>query len=241
MEKNHIEDINISGPRKRIDELSWCLGIMWEMFKGIRSLHNIGPCVTMFGSARFKENNPYYKLARKTGYLASQNGLSVLTGGGKGIMEACNRGAKEAGGKSWGCNIKLPKEQCANDYLDKMIEFEHFFVRKVMLVKYSYAFIIFPGGFGTLDEIFEISTLIQTKKIKNFPIVIIGKKFWENIFKFMKNKMINEKVISDDDLKIFHVTDSPEEAIEIIKNPVLNSYKGSYGYSYKPKWIFGEK
>src|SRR5262249_45288353 len=164
----------LQGPPKRGHELIRAVRIFFEFMRGFRSLHFLGPCVTVFGSARFKDGHPYYELGRTVGAGLARAGFTVMTGGGPGIMEAANRGAKDAGGFSVGCNIELPQEQRPNPYLDRWITFRHFFVRKVMLVKYSYAFVALPGGFGTLDEVFETATLIQTRKIQEFPLVLMG-------------------------------------------------------------------
>ncbi|HYB44324.1 MAG TPA: TIGR00730 family Rossman fold protein, partial [Candidatus Methylomirabilis sp.] len=160
----------LQGPQRRGFELARALRIFAELMRGFRSFHFLGPCVTVFGSARFGEHHPYYGLAREVGAGLARSGFTVMTGGGPGIMEAANRGAKEAGGRSVGCNIELPEEQRPNGYLDRWITFRYFFVRKLMLIKYSYAFVAMPGGFGTLDELFETATLIQTGKIRDFPI-----------------------------------------------------------------------
>src|SRR5208337_1004880 len=162
----------LQGPQPRGFELLRAVRIFWELMRGFRALHFVGPCVTVFGSARFKEDHPNYRLAHDVGGRLARAGFTVMTGGGPGIMEAANRGAREAGGRSVGCNIELPVEQQPNPYLDRWITFRHFCVRKLMLVKYSYAFIALPGGFGTLDEIFEVATLIQTRKIRDFPLVL---------------------------------------------------------------------
>src|SRR5215471_5155273 len=161
----------LEGPRTRIKELAFTMEVVGEFIRGFRALHFVGPCVTVFGSARFNENHPYYKMAREMGAGIASMGFTVMTGGGPGIMEAANRGAHEAGGYSVGCNILLPGEQKANPYLDKWITLDHFFVRKVLLLKYSYAFVVMPGGFGTMDELFETLTLIQTGKMYSFPVI----------------------------------------------------------------------
>src|SRR6185369_6758309 len=171
----------LQGPQKRGFELRRAVSIFFEILRGFRKLHFLGPCVTVFGSARFTAEHQYYVLAREVGQRLARAGFTVMTGGGPGIMEAANRGAKEAGGYSVGCNIELPKEQRPNAYLDRWVTFPDFFVRKLMLVKYSYAFIALPGGFGTLDEIFETATLIQTGKIQNFPIVVMGTDYWREL------------------------------------------------------------
>src|SRR5712691_750720 len=176
----------LQGPQERRRELARAVKIFFEFMRGFRALHFVGPCVTVFGSTRFREDHPYYALAREVGARLARAGFTVMTGGGPGIMEAANRGAKEAGGRSIGCNIELPQEQKPNPYLDKWITFRHFYVRKVMLVKYSYAFIALPGGFGTLDEIFETAVLIQTGKIREFPLVIMGREFWQPLLDFMR-------------------------------------------------------
>src|SRR5437867_7096464 len=167
------DQIFLEGARSRFAEFFTLLRVMRDFLRGFRTLHFVGPCVTVFGSARIQRDDPHYELARKMGAAIARLGFTVMTGGGPGIMEAANRGAKEAGGRSIGCNIQLPKEQKRNPYVDQWITFRHFFVRKVMLVKYSYAFIALPGGFGTLDEIFETATLIQTAKIRSFPLVLM--------------------------------------------------------------------
>jgi hypothetical protein len=209
--------------------------VFFEFIKGFRSLHFIGPAVTVFGSARFKEDNVYYIKARELSGEIAKLGFTILTGGGPGIMEAANRGAKDVGGKSVGINIILPHEQYPNPYLDKWVDLKYFFVRKTLLIKYSYAFVIFPGGFGTLDEYYESMTLIQTGKIKQFPIVIFGQKFHEHIEHHVQ-KMIDEKTISPEDKKLFLVTDDVSEAIEHIKHHTIIPFD----LKYQPVPIFGE-
>lgn len=198
----------LEGPRSRIDEFFRVVRICVEFIRGFRSLHFLGPCVTVFGSARFAQDHPYYQLARRTGAEISRLGFNVMTGGGPGIMEAANRGAKDAGGLSIGCNIILPHEQAANSYIDRLVTFRYFFVRKVMLIKYSQAFIIFPGGFGTLDEAFEAATLIQTGKVFNFPLIFVGVDYWQPLFDFLRDRMLAEKAISSEDLDRLLLTDS---------------------------------
>jgi len=190
--------------------------IFIEFIRGFRALHFLGPCVTVFGSARFPEDHPHYRLGREIGARLAQAGFTVMTGGGPGIMEAANRGAKEAGGRSVGCNITLPHEQKPNAYLDHWVTFDHFFVRKVMLVKYSYAFIALPGGFGTLDEIFEAATLIQTGKIQDFPLVLVGREFWRPLLEFMENGLLRAGTIGPTDAERIRVTDSPADAVAAI-------------------------
>jgi uncharacterized protein (TIGR00730 family) len=206
----------LKGPRLRRQELYTTFRIFAEFIRGFRRLHFIGPCVTVFGSARFEEDHEYYQLAVRVGEALAEAGFAVMTGGGPGIMEAANRGARQGGGLSLGCNIELPMEQIPNPYLDRYIDFNYFFVRKVMLVKYSDAFIVMPGGFGTLDEIFETVVLIQTGKIERFPIIIMGRKFWEPMREFIEKSLIEGGTISAEDMDLIHVTDDPAEAIAII-------------------------
>jgi len=211
------EEVFFAGPRSRTAELMRTVRIMGEFIRGFRSLHFLGPCVTVFGSARFGEDHRYYQLARETGARIASSGFTVMTGGGPGVMEAANRGAREAGGKSVGCNIVLPMEQEPNPYLDKFVEFKYFFVRKVMLLKYSVAFVCLPGGFGTLDEIFETATLIQTGKIRDFPVVMMGRDYWQPMFDFLSDTLVREGTIAEADLEIAHVTDDPGEVVDIIE------------------------
>ncbi len=210
------EETFLEGPRSRRSEFLRAARIFGEYIRGFRNLHWIGPCVTVFGSARFGEDHRYYGAAREMGRRLAQAGFAVMTGGGPGIMEAANRGAHEAGGLSVGCNIQLPSEQQPNPYLDKFVEFHYFFVRKVMLVKYSYAFVAFPGGFGTLDEIFETATLVQTGKIKDFPIVLMGTDYWKPLKDFLAETLEREGTIHREDHERILLTDSPEEALELI-------------------------
>ncbi len=207
----------LRGSRQHNEELASAGRIFLEFIQGFWSLQHIGPCVTVFGSARFTEEHPYYDLARRMGRRLAEEGLTVMTGGGPGIMEAANRGAKEGGGLSIGCNIQLPEEQKPNPYLDRFVEFDHFFVRKVMLVKYSKAFVVMPGGFGTLDEVFETATLMQTGKIEAFPIVAMGGEFWNSLSRFMEGTLLAEGTISAPDLDLIQLTDSIDEAIRIIR------------------------
>ncbi len=198
---------------------SWVIfKVMSEFVEGFDKLAKIGPCVTIFGSARVKSTHPYYKMADEIAYQLVQHGYGVVTGGGPGIMEAGNRGARRAGGKSVGLNIYLPHEQKGNPYIDpdKLITFDYFFVRKVMFVKYSQGFIVMPGGFGTIDELSEALTLIQTKKIGRFPIVLVGKKFWGGMIDWIKKVLVSEAMISEDDLDLFNIVDTPEDAVKVI-------------------------
>lgn len=198
---------------------SWVIfKVMSEFVEGFEKLAKIGPCVTIFGSARVKPNNPYYKMAEEIAKQLVLQGYGVITGGGPGIMEAGNKGANKAGGKSVGLNIFLPHEQKGNIYIDqdKLITFDYFFVRKVMFVKYSQGFIVMPGGFGTMDELSEALTLIQTKKIGRFPIVMVGRKFWAGMMDWIKTTLVDEKMISPEDLDLINLVDKPEEAVAVI-------------------------
>jgi uncharacterized protein (TIGR00730 family) len=203
------------GPHSRLRELRFAWRIFVEFIQGFRSLHFAGPCVTVFGSARFEEGHPYYGLARDVGGAIARLGFTVMTGGGPGIMEAANRGAKEAGGHSIGCNIQLPREQEPNPYLDRYVTLDHFFVRKVLLFKYSYAFIIMPGGFGTMDEFFEALTLIQTGKIQNFPLIVMGTQHYKRLRQLL-DEMLAAGTISESDLRFLYYTDSVDEAAAYI-------------------------
>ena len=192
--------------------------IMGEFVDGYDKLFKIGPCVSIFGSARTKEGEPYYEMARETAKKITQKGFGVITGGGPGAMEAANKGAQEGGGKSVGLGVTLPHEQGVNSYVDNdyVINFHYFFARKVMFVKYAQGFIVFPGGFGTLDEFFEAMTLIQTKKINAFPLVLIGSEYWGGLVDWIKETMIREGTISEEDVDLFHLTDDTDEAVKII-------------------------
>jgi uncharacterized protein (TIGR00730 family) len=229
----------LDGPRTRFAEALRVGRIAAEFVRGFRALHFAGPCVTVFGSARFKEDNPYYGLAREMGRRIAGMGLTTMTGGGPGIMEAANRGAKEAGGRSLGCNIILPMEQRPNPYVDRFIEFRYFFVRKVMLVKYSYAFVCMPGGFGTLDELFEALTLVQTKKIFSFPMVLMGVEYWKPLVEFIQGTLLEAATIDADDTKLLTVTDSIDEAVAAIERGI-----SAHGQTLKarprPKWWLRE-
>ncbi len=220
---HHDERIFLEGPQPRSWELRRVLRIAREFILGFRTLHFIGPCASVFGSARFHADHPYYTLARQMGARLSQMGFTVMTGGGPGLMEAANRGTKEAGGRSVGCNIHLPVEQTPNPYIDQLVTFRYFFVRKVMLVKYSYAFVVLPGGFGTCDELFEALTLIQTKKIVDFPVILMGKDYWTPILEFFA-QMVREETISASDLALMLLTDSIEEAVMHIQTHAIEHF-----------------
>jgi uncharacterized protein (TIGR00730 family) len=207
----------LRGSHDNPSELATAGRVFLEFVRGFENLGDIGPCVTVFGSARFGESHRYYQMARELGRKLAEHGFTVMTGGGPGIMEAANRGAREAGGTSIGCNIELPMKQKPNAYLDRFVEFEYFFVRKVMLVKYSQAFVAMPGGFGTLDEVFETANLMQTGKLEHFPIVGMGSEFWSNLGSFVEGSLLQEGTISESDRELFSVTDSVSEALEIIE------------------------
>ncbi len=218
------EQVYLEGPKSRGYELVFAWRVFWQFIKGFRKLHFVGPCMTVFGSARFKEDHPYYIQAREFGKRIAGLGFTTMTGGGPGIMEAANRGAFENGGKSVGCNIRLPFEQLANPYTQTSMTFEHFFVRKVLLVKYSYAFIIMPGGFGTMDEFFETLTLVQTKSINQFPIVLFGKEYYKPMLEDIE-WMVSQGTISKEDLNLVLTTDSVDEAMAHIGNYINTNYK----------------
>jgi uncharacterized protein (TIGR00730 family) len=217
------ERIFLEGPQARKWELWTVMRILREFIRGFRVLHFVGPCVTVFGSARFKEDHSYYALARQVGARLTDIGFTVMTGGGPGIMEAANRGAREAGGRSIGCNIILPQEQQANPYLDQVLTFRYFFIRKVMLVKYSYAFIVMPGGVGTMDELFEALTLIQTRKILSFPVVLMGEEYWQPLVDLLK-RMVETGTISASDLDLVMVTDSVDEAMAHVQKHAIEKF-----------------
>jgi uncharacterized protein (TIGR00730 family) len=221
--KTKEERIFLEGPQPRKWEFWTLTRILREFLKGFRTLHFVGPCVTVFGSARFKEDHRYYELARAVGGRLSGLGFTVMTGGGPGIMEAANRGAKEAGGPSIGCNIILPQEQKPNRYLDRWLEFRYFFVRKTMLIKYSYAFVVLPGGVGTMDELFEAVTLIQTKKIQSFPVVLMGKDYYAPLIEFLK-RMVEAGTIDAADLDLLLVTDSIDDAMSHIQKHAVEAF-----------------
>jgi uncharacterized protein (TIGR00730 family) len=215
----------LEGPKSRSFDLWFAIKVFWEFLRGFRALHFIGPCVTVFGSARFKDGHPHYEVAQQlSARIADELGLAIMTGGGPGIMEAANRGAKEGGGYSVGCNIILEHEQKENAFLDKFVTFRYFFVRKVLLLKYSYAFVIFPGGFGTMDEFFETLTLVQTGKIENFPIVVMGMDYYRPLQEYVKF-MAAQGTISAVDMNLLLFTDDMNEAIEHIRTYISGHYK----------------
>jgi uncharacterized protein (TIGR00730 family) len=232
------EQVYLDGPKSRGYELAFAFRVFKQFIKGFRNLHFIGPCITVFGSARFKDDNPYYLQAVEFGKRIAEMGFTTMTGGGPGIMEAANKGAYENGGLSVGCNIQLPFEQHLNPYVHKAVTFEHFFVRKVLLVKYSYAFIIMPGGFGTMDEFFETLTLVQTKSLTQFPIVLFGKEYYRELMEAM-NDMAERGTISKEDMNLVLFTDDHTEAMEHIKQYITSNYK------VRPRkklwWLFEKK
>lgn len=207
----------LAGRREPRENVESAVRIFLEFLRGFEFLKMDRPCVTVFGSARFGQGHAYYEQARKMGRALAREGFAVMTGGGPGIMEAANRGCKEAGGLSLGANIHLPHEQKPNPYLDRVMTFEHFFVRKVMMVKYSCAFVIAPGGFGTLDELFEALTLMQTEKIAGFPVVALGRSYWDPLVDFFRTRLVAEGAIAPKDLELFVCTDSVQDAVEHIK------------------------
>jgi uncharacterized protein (TIGR00730 family) len=232
------EPMFVQGPLSRFKELTFALKVFFNFIKAFRKMHFIGPCVTVFGSARFTEDSDHYKNAEKIGAALTKIGFTVMTGGGPGIMEAANKGAYEAGGNSVGCNIILPFEQKPNPYLHKWINIPYFFLRKVILVKYSYAFVVMPGGIGTLDELFEALTLIQTKVIKDFPVVIFDSEYHKELCQHIQLMAKNES-ISPNDMKLLFVTDSVEDLITYIESHSIKKF-GLVKKQVKPKWWLAE-
>ena len=232
------QQVYLEGPQSREHELGFAWRVFRQLIKGMRTLHFVGPCITVFGSARFDETHKYYAAAREFGKRISEIGFTTMTGGGPGIMEAANRGAFENNGHSVGCNIQLPFEQKPNPYMQESITFEHFFVRKVLLKKYSYAFIIMPGGFGTLDEFFETLTLIQTKTMTQFPIVIYGTEYHKDLIEYC-NYLVEAGTISAADMKLVLLTDNVDEAMHHIQTYITGNFK------VKPRkrkfWLFEKR
>ncbi len=227
--KQHIvkhrqeERVFLEGPQSRKKDFFFMIKVVLEFIKGFREFHSAGPCATVFGSARFDEHHPFYTLSREMGAALSKIGFTVMTGGGPGLMEAANRGAKDVGGKSVGCNIVLTHEQQPNKYLDKWVYIRFFFARKVLLVKYSYAFIVMPGGLGTMDEFFEALTLIQTIVIKKMPVILMNKAYYKHLHAHFQS-MVAEGTISREDLDLFLYTDSVQEAIAHIQKNVIDKF-----------------
>ena len=230
----------LQGPQHRLSELWQAFRVFWEFICGFRSLHFVGPCVTVFGSARFQPASKWYQLGIEVCASLAKAGFTVMTGGGPGIMEAANKGAREAGGKSIGCNILLPKEQAPNPYLDQFIDFEYFSVRKTMLIKYTYAFFVLPGGLGTLDELFEITTLVQTGKVKEFPVILMGVEYWKPLMDFMREKLLPEGTIDQTDIDRMIITDDVSKAVEEVTRISLHRFGLSYGQKIKRRWFLGE-
>jgi len=228
----------LSGPKSRSAELGFVFRVLFQFIKGFRVLHFVGPCITVFGSARFGEGHAYYQKAREVGKAIAAMGFTTLTGGGPGIMEAANRGAFEAGGKSAGCNVVLSFEQLPNPYMHKWVTIRYFFVRKVLLLKYSYAFVVMPGGWGTMDEMFETLTLVQTKIIDRFPVVLIGKDYYSPLMEYL-HFMAAQKTISSENLDLVKLTDDTGEAMEHIGKYITQNYKVEKRHI--PAWWLIEK
>jgi uncharacterized protein (TIGR00730 family) len=236
------ERANLEGPQPRRFEFVHAVGIFREYFWALRRLHFLGPCVTVFGSARVGRDEPLYESGRIIGSELVDAGFTVMTGGGPGLMEAANRGAREARGRSIGCNIVLPVEQQPNPYLDEVVNFDHFFIRKVMLVKYSYGFIALPGGFGTMDEVYEAATLMQTGKIDDFPLVLFGSEFWTPFLDAMRDHMLSAGTIGPGDLGRFHVTDDPVEAVRYVREIAMRKFALREGRPHPRRhWWLGER
>jgi len=235
---NNAEIQFLDGPHSRLKELKLTLQTMTDLIRGLRALHFVGPCITVFGSARFSEDHPYYQLTRRAAAEFARLGFTILTGGGPGLMEAANRGARDVGGKSVGCNIQLPVEQAPNAYLDKWVYMRHFFLRKVLLVKYSFAFVVMPGGFGTLDEYFEALTLIQTHKIHNFPVIIFGKEYHRELLEHI-GVMRQNATIGEKDERLYLVTDDIGEAVALIRENSIKQFGLKPRAKRKPlRWLF---
>ena len=230
----------LAGPRSRLHDLASLFRVSLDLIRAYRILHFVGPCVTIFGSARTKPGTRYYEMAREMGEACADLGFTVLTGGGPGIMQAGNQGAYESGGRSIGVNIILPFEQHVNPYVHKSVDMRYFFTRKTMLVKYSYAFIVMPGGAGTLDEMFETMTLIQTGKLRNFPIILMGKDFWQPLMDFVY-KMAEEGMISPEDPELIFFTDSVEEAKAHLQRHAVRQFGLRRKKNPRPMPILGEK
>lgn len=235
------EKIFLEGPHSRTKEFFHAFDVFLEMIRGFRKLHFISPAVTVFGSARFDNTFPFYSTAERVGEELANEGFAVMTGGGPGLMEAVNKGARKNGGQSIGCNITLPQEQKPNPYLDIWVEFKYFMVRKFMLAKYSYGFIALPGGFGTLDELFGVLTLIQTEKMEDYPIVLMDKKYWEPLRFLIEDRLLKERTIDLKDTKFVIFTDDPKEAAQFISNVARKRFKLNLQRKIKPLGILGEK
>ncbi|MBS1513362.1 MAG: TIGR00730 family Rossman fold protein [Bacteroidetes bacterium] len=239
MPEAHQSEIRfLEGPHSRWEEFMFATKVLFEFIKGFRALHFVGPCVTIFGSARYKDGHPFYDATEDMAGKIAQLGFTIMTGGGPGIMEAANKGAKAVGGKSVGCNIVLPMEQKPNPYLDRWVNIRYFFVRKTLLIKYSYAFVVMPGGFGTLDEYFEALTLIQTHKISEFPIVIFNSEYHKELVAHIEVLKSNG-TISPGDTQLFLITDSIDEAVEYIRKNSIDKFGLKPHRPFKPfGWLF---
>ena len=233
------DQVLLEGPQSRRLDLSLVLRSVRDFVGGFRALHFVGPCVTVFGSARFREGHEYYDLGRRVGGALSGLGFTVMTGGGPGLMEAANRGAREAGGRSVACTIKLPSEEKPNRYLDHSVTVRYFFVRKVLLFKYSYAFVALPGGFGTMDELFEALTLVQTKKIRSFPIVLMGTHYWKRLLHLIQN-MVDEGAIDPGELDTWLATDDLDEALRHIRKYAVEEFGLRRKRRPRPSRLLGE-
>lgn len=230
----------LEGPQNRWRDFKYAFSVLMEFIKGFRTLHFVGPCVTIFGSARFKEDHPYYKQTEEIAGEIAKLGFTIMTGGGPGIMEAANKGARDVGGRSVGCNIVLPHEQMHNPYLDRWVNIKYFFVRKNLLMKYSYAFVVMPGGFGTMDEYFEALTLIQTKMVSQFPIIIFDRDFHKALMEHI-DLMLSKGTISPDDLQLCLFTDSIEEAVKHLQEKSINQFGLKPAGYTKPHWWMLER
>lgn len=230
----------LEGPQSRWREFKFAIRVFFEFIKGFRKLHFVGPCVTIFGSARFHDGHPFYEVTRKLSGRIAQLGFTIMTGGGPGIMEAANRGAREVGGKSVGCNIVLPFEQKENPYLDAFVNIRYFFVRKTLLIKYSYAFVVMPGGIGTMDEFYEALTLIQTKVLNEFPIIVFDTAYHKDLIEQIQH-MREKGSISPEDLKLCLFTDSIDEAVAHLETNAIHKFGLRYQTSSKKLWWLFEK
>ena len=236
---NNSENAFLAGPRSRWQEFLFSLEVLFQFIKGFRNLHFVGPCITIFGSARFSKDDVYYQTTETLATQLGKMGFAIMTGGGPGIMEAANKGAKNAGALSLGCNIELPFEQHPNPYLDRMVNIRYFFVRKELLRKYSSGFVIMPGGLGTLDEFFEVITLIQTGKMKNFPVVVMGLEYHEQLMRYFES-LIKEATVGSTDFQHILFTDDLAEAAEHIRN-FTELAPEKHAQLDTPLWILGER
>jgi len=237
---HHIDLSFLEGPRSRWKEFRSVMNIASEFIRGFRALHFVGPCVTFFGSARFKDGHPYYDDARELARRIGRVGFTIMTGGGPGIMEAANRGARDVEARSIGCGIVLPHEQSLNPYCDIALNFERFFVRKVLLLKYSICFVVMPGGAGTVDELFETITLIQTGKVRNFPILLYSRDFWGPVLAQIE-KMVAEGTLGRQELSFLFVADSVEEATTLLQDRLVEMWREREKRIDTPKWWFLER